>query len=289
MEIKRAFLLGNPRSGTSLLRMMLNNHSAIAAPPECGFLQWWQAKYADWDAADAKRPAAVEAFLDDLFDSRKIEGWSLGRAELRSAILTEEPAGYGELCALVYRFYAAPEKRSHLQLLVDKNNYYIHHLEEIAAAWPNAWYFWLVRDGRDVACSYRGIEKLKTDSPYKPKLPQDITAIAQQWRANNLRLRSFLERQAAGRYFRLRYEDLLTAPLEHLQPILKSLGLQAQPRMLEFYNHNDEPAATLAWKTKTLQGLDPSNIGKYKKILTAEEISSFERIAGDVLAEYNYL
>lgn len=289
MAIKRAFLLGNPRSGTSLLRIMLNNHSAIAAPPECGFLQWWQPKYAAWGASDASRADTVEAFLDDLFSSRKIEGWRLDRAELQSAILLENPANYGDLCALVYRCYAAPEKRPQLQLLVDKNNYYIHHLEKIAAVWPDAWYLLLVRDGRDVACSYRGIEKLQTDSPYKPKLPQGIAAIAEEWRANNIRIRSFLDQHAPGKYFVMQYEDLLTAALEHLQPAFHALGLEPERRMLEYYHNNDEPAATLAWKTKTLQGLDPANVGKYKRILTPGEVRAFERIAGDVLAQYNYI
>ena len=34
----KVFILGNPRSGTSLFRLMLNSHSMINATPECGFL-----------------------------------------------------------------------------------------------------------------------------------------------------------------------------------------------------------------------------------------------------------
>jgi len=289
MKVKTAFLLGNPRSGTSLLRIMLNNHSAIVAPPECGFLQWWQKKYAHWSKADAKDPAIVTSFLNDLLASRKIESWQLDQAELQYAIAQEAPADYGQLCTLVYRFYAAPEKRPRLQWIVDKNNYYIHHLKQISKVWPDAHYLFLVRDGRDVACSYRGVKELKTDSPYKPKLPQDIASIAQEWRDNNLRIQAFLKAQAAGRSSLLRYEDLLNAPRECLQAALGDLGSEAEPGMLEFYKHNDEPSSTLAWKTKTLQKLDANNVGKYKNMLAAEEIHAFERVAGDVLSKYDYL
>jgi hypothetical protein len=45
---KQVFIIGNPRSGTSLLRIMLNSHSSMVVPPECGFIQWWYQKYKDW-------------------------------------------------------------------------------------------------------------------------------------------------------------------------------------------------------------------------------------------------
>ena len=42
------FILGNPRSGTTLLRVILHSHENIIVPPECGFLTWLYKDYYDW-------------------------------------------------------------------------------------------------------------------------------------------------------------------------------------------------------------------------------------------------
>ncbi len=42
MELNRPIIvLGNPRSGTTMFRLMLTAHSEICIPPECGFFQWY--------------------------------------------------------------------------------------------------------------------------------------------------------------------------------------------------------------------------------------------------------
>ena len=45
MKDTNLFIIGNPRSGTSLFRIMLSCHPEIIVPPECGFIQWWHDKY----------------------------------------------------------------------------------------------------------------------------------------------------------------------------------------------------------------------------------------------------
>lgn len=42
------FILGNPRSGTTLLQLMLACHPRLAVPPECGFALWLYDRYGDW-------------------------------------------------------------------------------------------------------------------------------------------------------------------------------------------------------------------------------------------------
>ncbi|MGB0789818.1 MAG: sulfotransferase, partial [Marinirhabdus sp.] len=76
MKQSRVFILGNPRSGTSLLRLMLNQHSSIVAPPESGFSLWWLHKYGNWCKAD-NAPQKINGFIDDVLSSRKIETWHL--------------------------------------------------------------------------------------------------------------------------------------------------------------------------------------------------------------------
>lgn len=288
-NINRAFILGNPRSGTTLFRLLLNAHSRIVAPPESGFLQWWFAKYGGYSPAMLHKEGYLNTLLDDLLSSKKIEGWSLSRAELADSFIESPPSDYAALCERLYRLHASPAKRDSLQWVVDKNNYYIHHLETILEAWPKAFAFFSVRDGRDVACSYLKINELDSRSPYKPKLPSSILEIAEEWRSNNLKVADFLTQHFPGRHVVLRYEDLIREPAQVLERVLRPLGLDFEPAMLKFYQHNDEPESTMDWKQKTKGALDAGNAGRYKELLDDAQLEAFESIAGDVLRKYNYL
>lgn len=283
----KAFILGNPRSGTSLLRLMLNSHPEIAAPPECGFLQWWHDKYKSWNEDSGRSAKDIREFVDDLLTSRKVETWELNRDELAGFLLNQCPASYGELGALVYEYWARRSDRNP-QAIVDKNNYYIRHLSELSAIWPDARFIHLVRDGRDVACSYKDVAKLESNSPYKPVLPESVDEIAREWNDNNWNITSFLEHLPRKTWTRIRYEDLVVDPGHALREAVSLLDVPFSERMLKYYDFNDEPASTLDWKRKTLESPDPTTIGRFRKVLSREEVSRFQQIAGDMLNAYGY-
>ncbi|MFZ1798494.1 MAG: sulfotransferase, partial [Chitinophagaceae bacterium] len=93
------FVLGNPRSGTTLLRLMLNAHADICIPPECGFIQWWFQKYQSWSTQNNNHED-VAAFISDLQTSKKIETWKLDDLLLAKIILENKPVDYAGLCAM---------------------------------------------------------------------------------------------------------------------------------------------------------------------------------------------
>ena len=163
------FILGNPRSGTSLLRIILNAHPNIVVPPESGFLQWWHHKYGDWNWHD--NTLRIESFLTDLLSSKKIEAYKLNKKGLKKFILEANPDSYSKLIARVYIFYS---RNKTLLTWGDKNNYYIHHIPLLKRLYPKAKYIHLVRDGRDVACSYLELEhSIDKEVLYRPNLPVD--------------------------------------------------------------------------------------------------------------------
>src|SRR5690606_17674480 len=106
MSVGKLFILGNPRSGTSLFRLMMNSHRRVGAPPECGFLHWWYGKYGGWSVADGRNPEKVDKFIADLLTSKKIESWELVASELRRYLLNIQPANYGALTAACYQHWA---------------------------------------------------------------------------------------------------------------------------------------------------------------------------------------
>lgn len=277
------FILGNPRSGTSLFRLMLNSHPMMIVPPECGFVHWWFNKYKDWSEVDVNTKQRIEEYVEDVLSSKKIEEWSLNKQLLIDEISSIKPLTYQELSMIVYKSYSS--KRN--SLVGDKNNYFIHHLEELKQIFPSTKYIHLVRDGRDVACSYKGINQLKTNSSYIPKVSNEITQIAEEWKTNLNNITRFL---ASEHHIVIKYEDLLTHPVDVLSQVCEFLKIPFDSKMLDYYKeeHHDEPKSTIDWKRKTLEKIDGSNFNKYHKILTRDEIDIFNRLAQKELQQFGY-
>lgn len=277
------FILGNPRSGTSLFRLMLNSHPQITVPPECGFLQWWHEKYQNWNKESCLDSRQVSEFIRDLKSSKKIEDWNLDYTNLSSKIRSEQPASFAELVLLVYQVFSKPDTL----LIGDKNNYYIHHIPTLKELFKGAKFLHLVRDGRDVAVSYKEINTSVFTSKYAPSLPTSTYDIAKEWSENVLKI----QREISDRdHFMLRYEDLISSPQDHLTNVCLFLGIPYSPEMLKFYEpqNHDEPTTTMEWKSKTTTEVDSSNTGKYKSQLKADDLNTFIELAGPTLKAFGY-
>lgn len=278
------FILGNPRSGTSLFRLMLNSHPNIVVPPESGFLQWWYDKFKDWSLKNSLNIDEIEEYVDDILSSKKIEDWNLEREKIVSSIFELKPKNYGELSTLIYLNYNSDKS---IFRIGDKNNYYIHHLSTINSIYPWAKYIHLIRDGRDVACSYINMKSMKIDSVYKPRLNSNINNIAIEWHENILKIDSFLQSRI---HLTIKYEDLLESPILILKKVCDFLEEPFHKQMLDFYKPeiNDEPTSTREWKMKTLEPIDKKNSKKYIKLLSKEDINIFNKINDKTLSKYGY-
>lgn len=278
------FILGNPRSGTSLFRLMLNSHPEIVVPPECGFLQWWYRKYKNWNKTCCQNAEVLKQYCDDVLSSKKIESWDIDPEALIEQIKVKEPASYAELSILVYKQYNTKKKG----LIGDKNNYYIQHLNLLDEIYPNTKYIHLVRDGRDVASSYLKLSEQKLNSPYTPQLPSNIEDIALEWQSNVISIDDFLSSKEG---LVIKYEDLVKNPKNTLKEVMDFLGVTFSKDMLLFYKiaYHDEPPSTMGWKEKTLERLDSSNTQNFLDVLTEEEVLRFSKLAKVALDKYGYI
>lgn len=285
------FILSNPRSGSSMLRIICESHSKLCVPPESGFMEWWYPKYGEWQVEDSKNKNMVNDFVADLMSSKKIETWHLDATVLAGLIQSEVPRNYAALISLVYITFAKM-KGKQLNYWGDKNNYYIHKTELLHRLYPNAKYIHLVRDGRDVATSYMALKNIKTTSPYAPKLNSEIKEIANEWNQNNRDLLDFFTKIESGRVLRIRFEDMLENLEDTCKNLCAFLNIPFETRMLHYYEWNKiniiEPPETMAWKKKTLEKPDMNSVGKYQKILSEKEIELFNNIAQEGLKEFGY-
>lgn len=285
------FVIGNARSGTTLLRLMLNNHSNIVVPPECGFAVWWYEKYKSWSKDCCHDPRLVGQFVQDLSTSRKIETWQLDYSALREFISLEQPQTYPELVSCMYVFYANSTGRA-IRRWGDKNNFHVDWIKLLSDMFRDACFIHIARDGRDVACSYRDMGILQSGSQYAPRLPTDIAHIAAEWTANLDKVILSFEQIGWDRACEVRYEDLVTNNRSELTRICEFLGEPYDERMLDYYVYNarehQEPTEFLAWKRRTLEKPTTSQVGRFRRELTDEEIGVFETHASALLERYGY-
>lgn len=286
------FIIGNPRSGTSLLRLILTNNSKVIIPPECGFIIWLHKKYAAWSELDNKHTIRLSAFIDDLLICKKIETWHLCRNQIKNIIHENNPMDYAELCACIFSAYANNINQS-FDVWGDKNNFHINHLDELNNLYPKARFIHIVRDGRDVACSYREVMRSGLNSLYAPKLDTDITAISTSWTNNVIKTDTFMNKLPLERAKTIRYEDLVSKPTITVNLICEWLRVPFEKTMLNFYQENIksklEPLEMLAWKKRTLTPISNETVNRYSVLLSEDEQNEFNQTAYTALKKFHYI
>lgn len=278
------FIIGNPRSGTTLLRLMLNQHDEIIVPPECGFSIWLSDQFVGDDFSSNQ---VKKKFISQVVQSRKFETWGLTEQEIIEFIQQQHCNTYQDVVLAVYLFYAL-KNGGNPHLIGDKNNFYISHLEKIDMLFSNPKYTFIVRDGRDVACSYLKLKSIESTSIYSPNLSRQVEEIADEWVGNNNNIISHLV-NFSNRSLLIKYEDLIVDPETELSRVCDFFNIEYQHKMLNYYQSNDEPDEFLAWKKKIQQPPDPTNFGMYKKTLSEQEQKSFHTIAEKQLKYFGYV
>lgn len=281
------FVLGNPRSGTTLLRLLLNAHSEIFIPPECGFAVWLSNKYNNWEKKDTNGKK-IDLFLNDLYATKKFETWNLPPDKLKKYISHKQPDSYSNLVSTIYFFYAVTHQ-IHKKIWGDKNNFYIQHVPDILSLYPNAKFIMIIRDGRDVASSYLKLSKKKMDSKYAPNLPTDINDISREWLSNNNKIIS--ELNLIRESLVIKYEDLASSPISTLHTICDFLHVHFEKDMLNYYMEATdlEPSDFFQWKYKNKLPIDTASIKQFKNELTPKQISDFNSISEELLKKFNYI
>jgi len=283
---KPLFIIGNNRSGTSLLRLIITCHENMVIPPEGHFLLWMYDKYSRWKENDD-----LNLFLDDLYKTKKFETWNIDKNELYVFLKEKNPLNYANLIAYIYIFYGLKIKKN-IKQWGDKNGLWIEKLKLLPEIYPNAKYIHIIRDGRDVATSYLELNKKKPNSIYYPKLPNDIEEIAILWSRNINYIKNFLHTIPNGNFIKIKYEDLVINHEIEIAKVMNFLDLPLSNNVFNYYNINQnehyEPDEFLYWKKLLNMPPQISNIGKYKYLLSKDDISVFNKIAKKELERNDY-
>jgi LPS sulfotransferase NodH len=262
-------VLGVSRSGTTLLKEMLDAHSELAIPTESYFIPQLYDRHGD-------RPEA-EAFLADLGRLARVAEWGVSPDGVRGR-LPERPS-FAEAVRAVYLEYAEAHGKSRFG---DKTPAYMQQLDLLERVFPGAQYVHLIRDGRDAALSFVAMRR-------RPRFnwarPRGIAGFGWQWQLEVEGARRFGRSVRPGRYLELRYEELVVEPEAVLRRVCEFLGLAFEPAMLE-YHRRVEPDR-LEDHPRLAQPPTPG-VRRWREEMSAGDTELFEAVAGDLLAELGY-
>lgn len=201
-------IVGAPRSGTTLLRLMLDAHPEMAVGPETAFLPPVAALAQRGLDSDALRAAFRQVVTAWPEHSPTWVDFGLDAQALREQLLAIEPFDVGDGLRAFYRLYAARFGKARWG---DKTPSYSGHLVAIHAMLPEARFIHLIRDGRGVAESWRRMW-------FAPGKDMDTLAAAWQGCIREARRQSTL----VPHYLELRYESLVRDPRGALEEVCAS-------------------------------------------------------------------
>jgi len=282
------FIIGSPRSGTTILRLMLSAHENIMIAPECGFIQWWHPKYKNWNSDFFA--GKISEFVDDLFNSKRFEFWKLQKEQVHKRILKDKPENYSELVSLIYKMYGELHGKEDF-IWGDKNNYYLNHIGLLQSLFPRAFFIHLIRDSRDIVCSYKRIHNLKTR--LSPNLPYNVNEICLEWNQNISKIENGFRKIPETNKLKIKYESLVLDQEGTLSSILKTLNLPLDKNMLDYHLINKklnlDPEAYKSWKENSFKPIIKGKVGTYRRELDNSEIAIIEKITNQHLILNDYI
>lgn len=277
MNFDPVFILGNRRSGTTMLRLMLASHPNIGIPPEGGFvvrMGWiWGRKR----LAKADYPKLIREF----FLENNSKDWEISFDQLERAINRRKPETFSQFADEVYRTYIRlkfPGKNR----WGDKTTWYLDYLADVDRYFPNAKYIHIVRDGRGVVASFQKVKHLTSN----------IKSASLEWTWSVERIQQFGQSIDPGRYIETRYEDIVGNPEKELRRLCVFLNEDYSPDMLSFHKNNKnrklEPTRHIRWKELTLSPATTERINVWKQELSNDDLLIFWTLCGETMERCKY-
>ena len=287
METQRPpapFVVGVRRSGTTLLRLMLDAHPELAIPPETHFVP-------DLIEAAGEQGASPQRLAEMVVTHPRWGDFHVDAGELRDRFQTLEQPTPGAVLRAFYTLYAEREGKPRWG---EKTPGYVRYMQTIERVLPEARFIHLIRDGRDVAISI-----LRQDM----RLNQ-VTEIAERWKKGIEKGRD--QAHGLNHYLEVCYEDLILDTEPTLRGVCEFCELPWDPAMLNYHERAEKrlqemdrdlprprrssrPAALrLASHALTKEPPRADRVSQWRTQMSEADRVAFERVAGDLLAELGY-
>lgn len=202
------FLIGVYRSGTTLLRYIIDSHSNICCPPESDYLA-----------------SLAQLVREPIYSNGLL---NMGYSE------THVVQKLRELCIYFYGNYAASCGKPRW---ADKTPNYVDYLDFIHLLFPEAKFVMIYRHGLDQAHSYTRGGSLMRDTleDYVVEGEDLRLGAVRYWQEKVQKMLEF-EQKNPDICIHIRYEDLCLQPEKHLRAVFSFLDEAWEPEVMEYYN-----------------------------------------------------
>jgi hypothetical protein len=222
IEEPTVFVLGCPRSGTTIFRCMLMGHPDIYAGPELHMMQFDSLRQRERQLVDVGASWMVMGFCQIVQD---LTGWSERQAFHYVSTLTKRDLPIPDVYRIIHGY-------SRKRILVDKSPTLLldsSSLERIESHFAEPRYICITRH------PYAVIESMVRLEAYPFRKLKDITAAEKVWFNSNRTMRTFIDSVPRHRWHQLTYEDLMRTTEQTLQGVTDFLGASYDPAMTDPY------------------------------------------------------
>ena len=270
----RFFIVGCPRSGTSLLKRMLNAHSQVAVLGESHWIV---------ELFEEKRGLTPEGLVNpelvsQLIQSPKFNRLGISSVQLETLLAAQHPVDYSTFITRIFDAYGQAQAKL---FVGNKTPWFVRRLPTLHTLWPRARFVHLIRDGRDVCLSMAAWPTNHRNHPARfSTWKEDAVSTAALWWEHMVRKgREAGRLLGAGLYYEMSYESLVSHPAEECSRLCSFLQLPLDAAMLKCHEGQAKPIAA----RPITQGLRD-----WRSQMSADEVGRFEAVAGDLLDELTY-
>ncbi|MFI9554236.1 sulfotransferase family protein [Nonomuraea endophytica] len=275
MSDRPIFVIGCPRSGTTMLQLMLHSHPRIAVPPETRFLvpaYYRRRIFGDLRVASARQALAqwIATDKNTKFRELKIDKDDYVQES------ADGPGSLGSVIGTAFRMYADRFGKARWG---DKRPSYVKQVDLLLRLFPDAQFVHLIRDGRDCVSSLKEMPWYTLDSFHA------VSTWAEAIDAG-AKLRKSMPEDS---YYELRYEDLTEDPTTEMKKLCHFLEEDFDQAML-----SPREAAQVAvpvhkvWHSNTHGEVTKSRVGSWSTRLEDWEIALCEQVLGERLEAMGY-
>jgi sulfotransferase family protein len=275
MRASPIFIIGTERSGSNLLRLILNAHSRIAVPHPPHLVRYFAPLMRSY--GDLRSDRAFSHFTRDVVRllETHIHPWEV-TIDVEGLRRTARRDLLGVYVAIYQQYRDALGKAR----WGCKSTFMIDWVRPLLDRLPDAQFLFLVRDPRDVAASSR-------QAVFSTFHPHRTALLWQEQQEKGLEL---LQALPAETIHRLRYEDLVREPERAVRSLCAFLEEGFEPAMLRHFAGEEArrtAALAEAW-ANTAQPVNVASVGRFDKDMTPREVRLVERVTAASMVRLGY-
>lgn len=282
------FIVGRPRSGTTLLRTLIDAHPNAICPPEYAILPYLYGRFPrnvkNW-SDDYSRLFKETMMAPLAFDFWKYEYLGVDEEALTRLLSGIKGAvRFDEAYKAVYYCSTSLWPKEEIKVIGDKNPVYALNADRLLTFFPGAKFIHITRDYRDNFVSMR---KFEFEAP-------NVVLQAFRWRYLAKKLLT-LQKRFPDQFLWIRHEDLAANPETVLRSVDAFLGIPYDETVLNFHEKKEELLKRgnsydliLKYHESLTHPVNPDGVGKWKKVLTDDEVRKADYVIGSLAEECGY-